>query len=529
MPKKDLTERIAALSEKLQTKHGAIGQVFHPASSLDVNFIADTWPYHSDDADISKIFAKALTRTTAGATNETIKSPTHVIPTVISRLGFYQCQYQQVDEAFSTAFIATMALELAASGGRTIKASFNDIRPQHLVLSYNILKSHRLLKTWMDFTPQLGISCHLRDSPKDDRDAQEQERRHDELIHTAINVMLRWHFRRARESWLKPKRHRDEDPKFQWELLRGLTEGPTWLEAGPSGPVPWLPSYGEISRRDINKHEQKQLIVKAASKHQERLTAHAKTQGQKPFVLSSFHKSVIDSVAYLNEPQKVCGQDLYGRDISTLGPGRIVSYAVMDAYFGLVSRTHTSDRYKILDTALVDALTMLDYDEVAPKMGLPQESSMISSGQTAPELLLLPMQLFKKHWSILAIDTKHSRMDYFDSRRTPEASKKAFSVGRKLLEGELKHFSTWQGQLQSPSQDLAGSQSWVEHVDDRFPQQTNAYDGGVFAAQAVRQLCTAYLSSADFSQQEWLVDQDAADALRFKMFFEITARQLDAN
>lgn len=280
MAKKDLTERITALSEKLQAKHGAIGKHFHPAYSLDLNFIADTWPHHSDDADVSKVFAKALTRTTAGATDEIIKSPIHVIPTVISRLGFYRCQHQQVDEAFSTAFIATMALELSASGTRKIKASFNEIRPQHLALSRTILRSHRLLKTWMEFTPQLGNSCHLRDSRKGDLDVQEQEKRHDELTETAINVMLRWHFRRALESWLNPKRHPDADPKFQWELLRGLTEGPTWLEAGSSGPNPWLPSHDEISRRDLKKHEREQLIVKAASKHLERLTAHAKAQWQ---------------------------------------------------------------------------------------------------------------------------------------------------------------------------------------------------------------------------------------------------------
>lgn len=127
----------------------------------------------------------------------------------------------------------------------------------------------------------------------------------------------------------------------------------------------------------------------------------------------------------------------------------------------------------------------------------------------------MPVQLIVAHWSLLVVDLKHRQFHHFDSMRTHEASQLAFELGRKLLEEEEK--------FESGDLDLS---SWEERVDERFPQQAKDCDGGIFAAQAIRHLYQSKVLPSDLSQQSWPFSPESADALRWHMWKEISAKSI---
>lgn len=234
------------------------------------------------------------------------------------------------------------------------------------------------------------------------------------------------------------------------------------------------------------------------------------------FVMEDLHHRVIQSCAYGYQSQhfKVGRRVLSPFDMCSLGRKRVVSGDLLDAYFDLVTKHFALDRIKILDSEVVSLLAEMDYEEAALQHGIAKGEPAVGASIADLDLILMPTQM-GDHWTSVAIDVKHQQLHHFDSKRTQQSSQMAFKLGRKLLQAEF-----------AVEEVDFGLQVWTERDDERFPQQANTYDGGIFAAQAIRQLCQSHVSLRSLTEQSWNFDQEDIDGLRWHMWLEVTARQI---
>ncbi|KAF6766829.1 Peptidase C48, SUMO/Sentrin/Ubl1 [Kalmanozyma brasiliensis GHG001] len=232
------------------------------------------------------------------------------------------------------------------------------------------------------------------------------------------------------------------------------------------------------------------------------------------FVMDDFHAQVIRESAerWWDGIYTICEHDVTINEVLSLGKEAIVSAKLIDAYLALVSHSFDTPRVEVVESEFANLLKDMDYEQAIRKFYLPEGKSVIVANIDQLDLIFVPAQLVGEHWSVLVIDLKRKRFHHFDSTRTQEGSRLAFETGRKLLQKEEK----------VRKRDLELS-SWKERDDVLLPELTNAWDSGIFAAQAIRYLLQSNRLPSRMSQEDWPFEQEAADAIRWHMWKEITA------
>ncbi|GMM37089.1 SUMO protease [Saccharomycopsis crataegensis] len=198
--------------------------------------------------------------------------------------------------------------------------------------------------------------------------------------------------------------------------------------------------------------------------------------------------------------------DISVRDLSTLKDRQWLNDNIMDSYLSMVVERSK----KSTDLPNIFVFTTHFYTTLSGKgySGVKRWAKRKKIDVTKLDYVFVPINVMNSHWSLAVVNNKHKKFQYFDSLP---------GSGQSILM-DLQDYMTEESKRLYPNDEPIDYENVYEFVaKEKFPQQKNGFDCGVFACTGINFLSKE--GDLKFSQNDMPI-------IRRKMAYEIITSHL---